>query len=255
MATGLYRLVLRVGDMAALARPGQFVNVLTGAGWDPLLRRPMSIAGIDGRELQLLYKVVGNGTAAMSRWQSGDVIDLLGPLGNGWDTAANGFPVLLGGGAGIAPVYYLHKELLHSSTAHHLIMGARSAQEHFLQHDPQAGISLSTDDGSAGVAGTVLDALQDLMEAAIIPESGLSLYGCGPAGMMRALANFAGQHEMDCQLALEEIMACGIGLCQGCNVAMRLPGNAPEHSYHQRYRLSCIDGPVFKAKELATWQN
>ncbi|MCH8328443.1 MAG: hypothetical protein IID15_07985, partial [Candidatus Marinimicrobia bacterium] len=106
-----------------------------------------------------------------------------------------------------------------------------------------------------GVSGTVLDALVGLIDADLIPHSGLTLYGCGPDGMLQALASFADKHDLECQLALEEIMACGIGLCQGCNVAMRLPDDTPQHSYHERYHLACIDGPVFKARALDRWQN
>ncbi len=250
LAAGLHELRLESPRIASAAAPGQFVNVLVAEGWDPLLRRPMSIAGTGPGVITLIYKIIGRGTAAMSTWQPGDRADLLGPLGRGWEVPADGFPVLLGGGVGIAPILYLRQHLAAAGRTHHLIMGARTIGEHFLGHEPEAGITLTSDDGSVGIGGTILDGLAHFRES-LNPSGGpLSLFGCGPPAMLAGLQRLATREDVPCQLALEQTMACGFGFCQGCSVAMRPRPEPAAHSYRSRYKLACIDGPVFRAGEL-----
>ena len=248
LARGLYAMELGSPLIAADARPGQFVNVLIDPGYIPLLRRPMSIAGCDGERIQLIYKVFGNGTQAMAGWRTGHLVDLLGPLGNGWSDYERNYPVLVGGGVGIAPVAFLHNQLVYLRKPHHLIMGARDREEHYLEHSPENGITLTTDNGTTGIAGTVVNGLEYILP--MLKDKRVILYGCGPPAMIVTLKSFAIERNLPCQLSLEEIMGCGFGNCQGCSVVVKTTIDRTEHSYRERYRLVCLDGPVFWAHEL-----
>jgi dihydroorotate dehydrogenase electron transfer subunit len=209
----------------------------------------MSIASRDDDSIAVIYKVIGIGTLAMRDWNPGDSVSLLGPLGNGWEMNSGGFPILVGGGVGIAPIYYLHEELERQGVKHLLLMGARQVDEHFLPHVPDDNIYLSTDDGSTGIKGTVVDGLDQLLEQT--GDRDVTIYGCGPSAMLEALISYANDRQFPCQLATEEIMACGIGLCQGCAVETKAEIPNYDSSHRQRIKLACLDGPVFWAHELA----
>ena len=249
LAKDIYQLELESGQISVAARPGQFVNILIGPTAQPLLRRPMSVAFIHGKRLGLIYKLFGDGTRTMSSWKPGTEVNILGPLGNGWMVEESGTPVLIGGGVGIAPINYLHEYLDSLQREHVLIMGARTAAEHFLEHDLSKDIILTTDDGSAGLAGTVEAGLDQVLRTH--SKSAITIYTCGPPVMLVALQKIALERNIPCQLAVEEMMGCGFGICQGCCVAARDNGQADVDSYHTKYKLACIDGPVFWANEIA----
>ncbi len=248
LASGLYEMKLDAPGISAQARPGQFVNVLVNTTVTPLLRRPMSIAHVIGTTFGLIYKVLGRGTRELSTWKAGHKADVLGPLGNGWQATDDQLPVLVGGGVGIAPINFLHQQLSQAGSPHQLIMGARNRSEHFLRHDPAAGITLTTDDGSAGITGTVIAGLEATLSRQ--DHVAVALFGCGPPGMLRALQAFALERGLPCQLAVEEMMACGIGICMGCSVECRDGGSTGTTGARRRFRLACLDGPVFSAGVL-----
>ncbi len=248
LASGLYEMKLEGPGICAQAQPGQFVNILVNATVTPLLRRPMSIAHVNGTTFGLIYKVLGRGTRELSTWKPGHKADILGPLGNGWQATAERLPVLLGGGVGIAPINFLHQQLSQAGSPHQLIMGARNRGEHFLQHDPAAGITLTTDDGSAGIKGTVIDGVEATLSRQ--DNQAVTLLGCGPPGMLRALQAFALERGLPCQLAVEEMMGCGFGICMGCSVECRHDDTTGTTGDGRRFRLACLDGPVFSAREL-----
>ncbi|UCH10508.1 MAG: dihydroorotate dehydrogenase electron transfer subunit [Fidelibacterota bacterium] len=208
----------------------------------------MSVASCTDGCIALIYKVIGTGTMAMREWQTGDTVSLLGPLGNGWEMPSKKLPILAGGGVGIAPINYLHEELERQGVKHLLIMGARQADEHFLSHAPDKNIILTTDDGSTGIKGTVVDGLTQLCEQSTYEDA--VIYGCGPSAMLTALMSYTNERQLPCQLATEEIMACGIGLCQGCAVEVKTHMAISDRSYRKRIKLACLDGPVFWAHEL-----
>ena len=110
---------------------------------------------------------------------------------------------------------------------------------------------MTTDDGSLGLGGTILDGLAELRGRLGNSAAALHLFGCGPAAMLDSLKRLATGAGLPCQLALEQTMACGFGFCQGCSVTMRASAEPPIHSYRLHYKLACMDGPVFKAEELA----
>ena len=221
---------LRLEGPCAPSRPGQFVNLALPGFY---LRRPISVCDGSGEKLTLIYKVVGKGTEAMTKLAPGAELDLLSGLGNGFDlTKCGERPALLGGGAGVAPLYLLAKELVKAGKRPAVCLGFNEKDEVFLAEDFRAlglEVLVTTVDGSCGIPGFVTAALKALTPA---PDY---LYCCGPGPMMKAV--FAA----DCpgQFSLEERMGCGFGACMGCSIETK---SGP--------RRVCKDGPVFEKEEL-----
>jgi len=158
----------------------------------------------------------------------------------------------MGGGVGIAPIMSLYQYIANYKKNALLIMGARNSDEHFLNHKPNELVVLSTDDGSLGVKGNVIDALEHAIDK--IDEINLNqieIFCCGPPMMMESVKKYSDLNNIDCQVALETIMACGFGICQGCTVEYNNDGSS-DHSYRSRFGLVCLDGPVFNAKNIKT---
>jgi dihydroorotate dehydrogenase electron transfer subunit len=238
------------------AKPGQFVMLRVSDGLDPLLRRPFGIyrtLGTFGRALgakgspskmkgiELLYRVVGKGTAILSGRRPGETLGVLGPLGNGFPDPAEGSSVVLvAGGMGIAPLYLLAKRL----GAGTLLFGARSKAENVLLKDFRGlglRIKTATEDGSAGIKGLVTGLLED----ELTPES--VVYACGPVGMLKAAAAISEKAGARCLVSLERSMACGIGVCLGCAVRTKEHRGEKESRF---YKMVCSDGPVFQSEEV-----
>jgi len=245
IADNIYEAFLLSPEISQSSHPGQFINILPSYDWNNVMRRPMSIASQKNDEISIIYKVFGDGTKLMSNWQKNDLIDIIGPLGNYWSNYNHLTPILIGGGVGIAPIINLHNLLLDVSIEHYLIMGARIKEEHFIQHDPDNKIYLSTDRGNYGIKGNVIDALKIVLDKNI---KEYKIFTCGPPGMMNSVADYSLINNLDCDLALETIMACGIGICQGCTVTKKT--DSLENSYREKYALACIDGPIFNVKEI-----
>jgi len=244
IAENVFRLTLNAPAIAGSAHPGQFVMVAVDNGFDPLLRRPFSLHQVasDGT-VQLVFKIVGKGTARLARYSSGDILDCIGPLGRGYDLDSQGRAALVGGGMGIAPLYFLAKRLAARAgervTGDVVILGAAKRAELalFAEEFSALGyrVKTATDDGSMGHHGFVTDLLQtelnDLQQ----------VYSCGPYPMMRIVADQARAARVGCQVSLETHMACGLGACLGCT----LPGR-DGHYIHV-----CRQGPVFDAQEVS----
>ncbi len=227
-----------------VSMPGQFINILPNKNWPNVMRRPMSIASQGDGSISIIYKIFGEGTKLISKWQNGDSIDIIGPLGNKWSKYSSKIPVLIGGGVGIAPIINFHKMLINKKITHMLIMGARSKGEHFMSHEPDKNIFLSTDIDDYGFKGNVIEALGKINYKL---DNRYKIFTCGPPGMMKAVSNYAIKNKIDCDLALETIMACGIGICQGCTI---IKSSKSKNTYRNKYSLACIDGPIFNIKEL-----
>lgn len=228
---------------AATEGPGQFVNVLGRRDWSHPLRRPMSIAAVQGEQVAIIYKLAGPVTRSLARKQVGEEVSLLGPLGNIFsDWKKPGIiPVLVGGGVGLAPIMYLHNTCRREGIDHLLIIGARTKKEHFLEHDPAQMIHLTTDDGSLGNPGTVMPTLVAILETVTNPL----IYACGPEPMLSAVQELGLKRGLRTQLAVERYMACGLGLCQGCVIRRRDGDTSRKSSYQKRYSLTCLEGPVY----------
>ena len=242
VAKDIYEMVLEAPEIAKSSKPGQFVNLKLSEKLDPLLRRPISLHRIeaDRGTLALLYLVVGKGTAMMSRMEPGETLNVLGPLGNGWDCALPGqHAVLVGGGIGIAPLYPLAKALTAAGKQVSLIMGAKNSA--YLTDSTDyaqlgAEVCIATDDGSAGTPGLVTAPLQQLIAAGRCDL----IYACGPVPMLRAVEETALDHGIPGQVSTEAHMGCGLGVCLLCPNKVKSGG----------YKHTCVDGPVFAIGEL-----
>ncbi len=237
LATDIYSLVLFVPEIVEEAKAGQFVSLYSKNGAN-LLPRPISLCEIDKGEgtIRLVYRVVGKGTREFSHLVPGDTIDVMGPLGNGF-TLKDKTAILIGGGIGIPPMVELAKEL---NCEKNIVLGFRD--ETFLLDDlePRGEVYVASEDGRTGVKGNVIDAIKEYNIKADI------IYACGPTPMLRAIKEYAFEHNMEAQLSLEERMACGIGACLGC---VCQSAEVDEHSHVKNKRI-CKDGPVFDAGEV-----
>lgn len=266
---GWFVLRLEEKQIAAAAQPGQFVQIRCndGASQDPLLRRPFSIYCVD-REAgtyDILYVTVGRGTRWMAQLDGATVfqapeqlahatapveIAVEGPFGNTFgDVPSDAHVLLVGGGVGVAPLYFFALELLATPKPPRitLCMGARSAS--LLQGiDEFRALPIrteaATDDGSAGYKGRVTELLQTLLDAETEAAS-VRLFGCGPQGMNDSLRALSVDQELPCEICLEAIMACGFGICFGCVAPIRKEVGG--ELYHRRI---CWEGPVFDARLL-----
>ena len=225
---------------------GQFIQILVDSSWANPLRRPMSISAVEDGKIEIIYKVFGEMTQLLSEKDAGENLDILGPLGNTFKLHDDGStPILVGGGVGVAPILNMYGEINLSEKDGFLIIGARTGAEHFMEHEPHNNVLLTTDDGSIGILGTVIPAIEKSLEKATNP----AIFACGPEQMLKAVQEFAAVHAMRAQLSVESYMGCGIGICQGC-VVERVNGSSTEHSYHEKYSLVCIDGPVYQTEEV-----
>lgn len=232
--------------LLARAAPGQFVQLRIGRQTDPLLRRPVSIHYADPErgQIRLLLRVSGRGTALASRFQEGEELDLLGPFGQGFPFLDEAGPTMLvGGGIGMAPLYFAAVQRRRAGLPFELLLGGRSGallppEEYFLSE--QIRPLIATDDGSRGERGTVTALLEKHLETVKKP---LRIHACGPEPMLARvveLARFAGAAV---HLSLEARMACGVGACLGCVHPFLRKGRI-------EYRRVCRDGPVFNGEEV-----
>lgn len=231
LTDSVYRMVL-VGDTSGVTNCGQFVNIkLDGL----FLRRPISVCDCEDGELTLVYKVVGKGTEQMSEMKSGEKLDVLVGLGNGYDTSVSGeTPLLIGGGVGVPPMYMLCKRLISEGKKPTVILGFNKADEIFYENEFKAlgaNVMVTTVDGSYGVRGFVTDAMAELDYS--------YFYTCGPEPMLKAVYRATSTSG---QFSFEERMGCGFGACMGCS-CKTVTG----------YKRICKEGPVL-CKEEILWE-
>ena len=250
ITASIFQLTFQKNPIAEIARPGQFVMVRAGGiGKDPLLRRPFSIHRItpDGK-IVLLVRIVGSGTSLLSRLKPGDAVQMLGPLGNGFDLSGidreSGLILLVGGGMGVAPLLFLAQRLaqLNLIDKTKIILGARQHNELLcLYAFRELGFSVEciTDDGSSGQQGFVTD----LLEQAVAEHRKANVFSCGPTPMLKAVATLCQQFAAPCQVSMETHMACGISACLGCAI--------PANDTEKKYVHVCKNGPVFQSQEIA----
>lgn len=242
VAKSIYEMVLSVPEIAKKSKPGQFVNLRLTGKLDPLLRRPISLHDINAEDgtISMLYLVVGEGTTMMSEMEAGETIDVLGPLGNGWNCEMPGEnAVVIGGGIGIAPLYPLVKELREAGKHVELIMGAKSADyltDTAIYTQLGATVTVTTDDGSAGTKGFVTTALENSIKAGKCDY----VYACGPKPMLNFVEKIAMGYHVPGQVSTESHMGCGLGICLLCPSKLKSGG----------YKRTCTDGPVFMIGEL-----
>jgi len=255
ISPGYFRMKILAPGYSQLAQPGQFVMFRVQNSMQPLLRRPFGIFRVgfmaaDCDEMapkefiEIIYKVVGSGTEIMKDLHSGDPVELLGPLGEGFEP---GDPtvekILVGGGIGLVPLYMLAEELVRKSNVR-LLMGGRSRDDIITVTEfERLGVEtyVSTEDGSLGEEGLVTQVLERKLDK--YPNA--TVFACGPMPMIEAVEKICTKREVALQVSLEALMACGVGACLGCVV------KGAEHSDdHPQYLCTCTQGPVFAADEL-----
>ncbi len=236
-----YKLGIR-WEPRPLVKPGQFVMLRFPNYIDPLLRRPFGVYRIIDEGIEILYKVVGKGTRLMTGLRQGDMVDMLGPLGNGFLLDSGKKDILMvAGGIGIAPFYLLAEGLKDKEFRQRLLFGGRSTDDLPGIEDFQKlaiNMEVATDDGSMGKKGFVVS----LLKKEILGKT--TIYACGPKGMLKAVAKIAEDADVSCHVSLDNAMACGIGACLGCAVKVRSQSNS------EIYKMVCKDGPVFDAREI-----
>jgi dihydroorotate dehydrogenase electron transfer subunit len=240
-----FHLTIDAPEIGREARPGQFVMVKVADGTFPLLRRPLSIHDAGAGGIELFFKVAGQGTEILSRKKPGDPLDIIGPLGKGFTisekmTGKRAFCV--GGGRGIAPIYFLARELGARGVKTTVFYGGRRIVDIPLRDKfEKAGIELhcSTDDGSFGFGGLVTELVGRELEHAK-PDI---LCACGPDAMMKALASLAAKHGVPSEFSLESVMGCGIGACWGC--VHRIKNESGDG-----WTKICEEGPVFPGERI-----
>ncbi|MCH5327006.1 MAG: dihydroorotate dehydrogenase electron transfer subunit [Duncaniella sp.] len=226
------------GSMLPRIEPGQFVQVAVNAP-DVFLRRPISVNDVDvaDNSLDLLVRLAGKGTRVLTGLETGARLNIMLPLGHGFSLSAPssaGRILLIGGGVGVAPLLYLGRRLRESGIQPEFLLGARSESDLLRIYDFRAigRVHLSTEDGSAGEKGLVT-------QHSVLAEPIARIYCCGPSPMMKAVAKIAAERDIDCEISLENMMACGLGACLCC-VENTVKGNV----------CVCTEGPVFNINML-----
>lgn len=223
--------------IASVIKPGQFCNIKVSESDFPLLRRPFSICEVDGDYILFMFDVHGEGTRILASKKIGDKLDILGPLGQGFDYSGDfDTAVIIAGGIGAAPFPYLIKEIPADKNIISY-MGGRS-RKNLIDYGFK-NLSVATDDGSAGFKGNVVELFKS--EFLKFNRNKIRIFACGPNPMLKSLQQFAISNSLDCQLSTECAMACGFGICQGCPV---------DKSDDDGYLLICKDGPVFDARRI-----
>ncbi len=233
LTSDIFSFLLDAGALAEAARPGQFVHVKCGEGL--LLRRPISICDVREDKLRIVFQVRGVGTQWLSERTTGEVLDVLGPLGNGFQLPETGKVLLVGGGIGSAPLLFAGRATSNGATA---ALGFRTGGGAILTEDfeqAEIPVQIASEDGTVGTQGTVDQVVQRCLKE----EDYSVVLACGPTPMLRALSQVIEGEGVPCQVSLEERMACGIGACLTCSCKVK-----------GHYMRVCKDGPVFRCEEV-----
>ena len=242
---GLYKFSVIAEKIVEISKPGNFIEIRINENLDPFLRRPISIYNLDKENgiLEFIFQVKGKGTELLSKKKEGDLIDIIGPLGNGTfkiDEYRN--LAIIGGGIGIFPLYELSKEAKNNSKNVHTYLGFRNKELVTLEREFEEvsnELIITTDDGSYKNAGFAINYLENDLAKNNIE----CILACGPLPMLKAVKKLAEEKNIPCQVSLEEKMGCGMGVCLGCAVK-----TATSKSDNPEYLHVCKAGPVFDSK-------
>lgn len=239
IAPDVFILTILDKRIATTSKPGQFVSIRVKNSYFPLLRRPLSVHSVEDETFKLLYKVIGEGTRILSTYEAGDELDIIGPLGNSFALSDYKNILIVAGGVGVAPLYFLVEREKDKQLT--ILIGAKTKAEVLCESEfaKFSRVIVTTEDGSYGTKGVVTDLL---VGASLKPAPTTSpeiIFACGPPGMLRMVKSYARTHFIPCQISLERHLACGIGICLGCAVPVK-----------NGYKYVCKDGPVFWADEV-----
>lgn len=224
-------------------RCGQFYLLQSGDSYDPLLKRPLSVFNFDESSLQFLFRIKGKGTSYLSKLKPGNIISLIGPLGNGYPEPEDDF-IVIAGGIGIASVMTL---LLKFGKRAILFYGARNSNELLMLHTACSmakSYFISTDDGSFGHKGLITKLFFDFIASKNNPNK-LPVYSCGSVPMFKTLKQIIDKNNINCYISVEEYMACGVGACLGCVIKLK---SDSEDGFN--YKRVCKEGPVFNLRDI-----
>ncbi len=244
IAEGIFRMRISSGYISANAKPGQFVNIKCCEGNDALLRRPISICSVDrpGDTYDIVFQRKGSGTSILAGKKAGDRIDVLGPLGNGFDMGAQYQRIAVaGGGIGVFPLLFVLDES--KAIVKRSYLGFRTSKLVVLEKEFRQrsnSLVITTDDGSHGEGGFVTD----LLKRDLSVEKFDLIYACGPEPMLRKVSQLAEEYGTECQISLEQRMGCGFGTCLAC--ACKTANG--EDGW--KYGHVCKDGPVFDSRRI-----
>ncbi len=234
----IFRLILSSPYLANQSSPGQFLHAKICS---TILRRPFSIHNIKGKDVHVLFKVRGKGTEILSRYKKGNVLDVIGPLGNGFNlktSSSKTTDILVAGGIGVAPLMFLAQKLKGERVA---LLGVRTKNEIVCEQEfKKLGykIGIATDDGSKGMKATAIE----LLRKTLVRSRGTktNIYACGPEAMLYGINKVIDHYpNLECQVSFEQFMGCGLGICCGCTI----------ETIHG-YKKVCKDGPVFNIRDV-----
>lgn len=233
--SSFFKLKLKSKKTLPEINPGQFVEVQVNSDSKVLLRRPISINDVDSQtnEISLIIQTVGQGTKELAKINEGEEINLVYPLGNGFNIEGEN-PLLVGGGVGIAPLLYLAKNFHAKGIKPKVLLGFRSQEQmiDLKEYEKYADVYISTQDGSVGSKGLVT-------ENEIFTQSYDTIYTCGPTPMMKTISDYSLKNNIKCYASLENKMACGIGACLCC-----------VQNTTEGHKCTCTEGPVFNVKDI-----
>lgn len=243
----IYHFKVKAEEIVKEAKPGNFIEIRVTQNTEPFLRRPISIYNLDKENgiLEFIFQVKGKGTTILAQKQEGELIDIIGPLGFGTFKLGEYKNIaIIGGGIGIFPLYELAKQAQNSGRTVNTYLGFRNKECVVLEEEFQKmsdTLTITTDDGTYKEKGFAIEFLKQDIEKQKID----CIYACGPLPMLKAVQQLAKEKEIECQISLEEKMACGLGVCLGCAVkTAKSPKDAPEY-YHV-----CKGGPVFNSRDV-----
>lgn len=244
IGAGYRYLSFEAPEMAAETEPGQFVHVRVPGLESTALRRPFSVFDADDGIVTVLYKTVGRGTALLNGARPGDMLEVMGPLGHGFPAKCGGVALLVGGGFGVAPLHFLAKRLIASGAADavKLFVGGRTASDLLaIDRFEKLGVevSVTTNDGSAGVKGFAVVPLDEELRRLREKGAAFELFTCGPDGLLKAVSDRAVSLGVPGWISMDRHMVCGVGACYAC-IQRTVRGNS----------RCCIEGPVFAAADL-----
>ncbi|MBA3061628.1 MAG: dihydroorotate dehydrogenase electron transfer subunit [Atribacteria sp.] len=252
VAPNIFLNKLSAPSVAQEALPGQFIHIKCSIDNYPLLRRPLSIHRIDREkgEIYILFQVVGEGTKLLSQREVGDDLDVLGPLGNGFNIYPESRKIMIvGGGIGVAPLLALCEESIRQGKEVRVLIGALKKELVIGEESFKilgAKVDVATDDGSYQYKGLVTDLLERIIKERWLADQ---IFACGPKPMLKKIVEISLDAHIDCQLSLEERMACGIGACLGCVCKIKTK-DKKEYKVKYEYKRVCVDGPVFGGSEV-----
>lgn len=247
LANDIFKFSVKAEEIAKISKPGNFIEIRVSDQVEPFLRRPISIYNLDKEEgiLEFIFQVKGKGTKILSKKKIGDDIDIIGPLGFGtFKFEGNKKIAIIGGGIGVFPLQELAKQAKKINIEVDTYLGFRNKEYVVLEKEFEKvsdKLVITTDDGSYGEKGFAINFLEKELNS----KNYDCIYGCGPLPMLKAIQKLSVDKNIECQISLEEKMACGLGVCLGCAVK-----TAKSSKENPEYWHVCKGGPVFNARDV-----